>query len=207
MKYVEALIGQDTINTLPMETLDAYRDHGDPASRLEQGVDKARKVLDMLPEVGIDLMKVTQQLEDEGVEKFVKPFDRLVTALEEKRKEALAEPWTCRSCILVLYKGKVEARMSELESSGFGKRLWRKDASLWKHDPEAQKMICRSMGWLHVAQKMVDHVPHLEEFATQVIETGFRQVVHMGMGGSSLAPLVFQESFPTEKHGLPLRVS
>jgi transaldolase len=92
VKYVEALIGSDTINTLPRETLDAYRDHGDPASRLEQGVDKARKVLDMLPEVGIDLMKVTQQLEDEGVEKFVKPFDKLVKALEEKRKEALAEP-------------------------------------------------------------------------------------------------------------------
>ena len=92
VKYVEALIGQDTINTLPMETLDAYRDHGDPAARLEQGVDTARKVLDMLPEVGIDLMKVTQQLVDEGIEKFVQPFDRLITALEEKRKEALAEP-------------------------------------------------------------------------------------------------------------------
>jgi transaldolase / glucose-6-phosphate isomerase len=206
VKYVEALIGQDTINTLPMETLDAYRDHGDPASRLEQGVDKARKVLDMLPQVGIDLMKVTQQLEDEGVEKFVQPFDRLMTALEEKRKEALAEPVDVQELHLGSYKGKVEARMSELESSSFGKRLWRKDASLWKHDPEAQKMICRSMGWLHVARKMVDHVPHLEEFATQVIETGFRQVVHMGMGGSSLAPLVFQESFPTGRHGLPLRI-
>ncbi len=91
VKYVEALIGPDTINTLPMETLNAYRDHGDPAARLEQGVDKARRVLEMLPRVGIDLMEVTQQLEDEGVEKFVKPFDKLITALEEKRKEALAE--------------------------------------------------------------------------------------------------------------------
>jgi transaldolase/glucose-6-phosphate isomerase len=206
VKYVEALIGSDTINTLPMETLDAYRDHGDPASRLEQGVDKARKVLDMLPEVGIDLMTVTQQLEDEGVEKFVQPFDRLMTALEEKRKEALAEPVDVQELHLGSYKGKVEGRMSELESSNFGKRLWRKDPSLWKHDPEAQKMICGSMGWLHVAEKMVVHVPQLEEFATQVIETGFRQVVHMGMGGSSLAPLVFQESFPTGKHGLPVRI-
>ncbi len=92
VKYVEALIGSDTINTLPMETLNAYRDHGDPAARLEQGVDKARKVLEMLPEVGIDLLEVTQQLEDEGIEKFVKPFDRLMSALEEKRREALAEP-------------------------------------------------------------------------------------------------------------------
>jgi transaldolase len=92
VKYVEALIGPDTINTLPMETLDAYRDHGDPASRLEQGVEKARKVLELLPEVGIDLGKVSQQLENEGVDKFVKPFDRLIKALEEKQKQALAEP-------------------------------------------------------------------------------------------------------------------
>jgi len=92
IKYVEALIGPDTINTLPMETLNAYRDHGDPALRLEADVAKARKVLEMLPEIGINLDDVTQQLEDEGVEKFVKPFERLITALEEKRKEALAEP-------------------------------------------------------------------------------------------------------------------
>jgi len=75
-----------------METLNAYRDHGDPALRLEADVAKARKVLEMLPEIGINLDDVTQQLEDEGVEKFVKPFERLITELEEKRKEALAEP-------------------------------------------------------------------------------------------------------------------
>ena len=206
VKYVEALIGSDTINTLPLETLNAYRDHGDPAARLEQGVDKARKVLDMLPEVGIDLMKVTQQLEDEGVEKFVKPFDRLMIALEEKRKEALAESVDVQELRLGSYKDQVEARMSQLESSGLGKRLWRKDAGLWKQDPDAQKMICRSMGWLHVAEKMVHHVPQLEELAIQVIDAGFSNVVHMGMGGSSLAPLVFQESLPTGKHGLPLTV-
>ncbi len=206
VKYVEALIGPDTINTLPIETLNAYRDHGGPAARLEQDVDKARKVLEMLPKVGIDLMEVTQRLEDEGVEKFVKPFDKLMTALEEKRKEAMDEPVDPQELHLGPYKSKVEDCMSQLESAGFGKRLWRKDASLWKQDPKAQKMICGSMGWLHVAEKMVPHVPHLEEFATQVSEAGFRYVVHMGMGGSSLAPLVFQESLPTGKHGLPLRI-
>jgi transaldolase / glucose-6-phosphate isomerase len=206
VKYVEALIGPNTVNTLPMETLNAYRDHGDPAARLEQDVDRARRVLEMLPKVGIDLMKVTQQLVNEGVEKFVKPFDRLMTALEEKRKEAVAEPVDAQELHLGPYKDKVENRMSQLESAGFGKRLWRKDAGAWKQDPEAKKMICNSLGWLHVADKMVPHVPHLEEFTTQVIEAGFRYVVHMGMGGSSLATLVFQESLPTGKHGLPLRV-
>ena len=84
LKYVEALIGPETVNTIPLETLNAYRDHGNPASRLEDGVDEARRVLDRLPEVGIDLAAVTQQLEDEGVEKFVKPFDMLLERLHEK---------------------------------------------------------------------------------------------------------------------------
>jgi transaldolase/glucose-6-phosphate isomerase len=206
VKYVEALIGPDTINTLPMETLNAYRDHGDPAPRLETDVDKARKILETLPEVGINLGEVTQQLEDEGVDKFVKPFDRLIAALEEKRKEALSEPVDTQEIHLSQYKDQVENRMSELESVDFGKRLWRKDAGLWKKDPESQKMICRSLGWLHVADKMADQVPHLEEFAQQASSAGFRHVVHMGMGGSSMAPLVFQQSLATVKKGLSLSV-
>ena len=70
VKYVEPLIGPETINTLPLETLNAYRDHGKPASRLSEGADQAAAVLQRLPELGIDLNQVTQQLEDEGVEKF-----------------------------------------------------------------------------------------------------------------------------------------
>jgi transaldolase/glucose-6-phosphate isomerase len=206
VKYVEALIGPDTINTLPLETLNAYRDHGNPAARLELDVDKARKVLDMLPKVDVNMAQVTQQLEDEGVEKFVKPFDRLLTALEEKREEALAEQVDVQELHLGPYESKVETRMSRLESVGFGKRLWRKDPSLWKSEPKAQKMISNSMGWLHVADKMVHHVAQLQEFADQISEAGFRYVVHMGMGGSSLAPLVFQESLPIGKRGLPLTV-
>ncbi|MGB6066608.1 MAG: bifunctional transaldolase/phosoglucose isomerase [Desulfomonilaceae bacterium] len=206
VKYVEALIGPNTINTLPLETLTAYRDHGNPASRLEQAVDKARKVLDVLPQVGVDLMEVTQQLEDEGIDKFVKPFDRLMKALEEKRKEALSEPVDAQVLHLGQYKENVENRMSNLESVGFVQRLWRKDPSLWEQDLEVQKTICSAMGWLHVAEKMVHHVPQLQKFATQISETGFQHVVHMGMGGSSLAPLVFQESLPAGKHGLKLTV-
>ena len=84
VKYVEALIGPDTVDTAPLETLDAYRDHGEPEARLEQGVEEARRVLERLPELGIDIDKVTRQLEDEGVEKFNKPFDKLMEALTQK---------------------------------------------------------------------------------------------------------------------------
>jgi transaldolase len=88
VKYVEALIGPETVNTMPRETIDAYRDHGDPEPRLETGLDQAREVLEGLGELGIDLDKATQQLEDEGVEKFNKPFDDLMENLEKKRRQA-----------------------------------------------------------------------------------------------------------------------
>ena len=87
VKYVEALIGADTVNTLPMDTLNAYRDHGEPQARLEQSIAEAHQVLAQLPALGINLDQLTQQLEDEGVEKFNKPFDKLLTILAQRIAE------------------------------------------------------------------------------------------------------------------------
>jgi transaldolase len=92
LKYVEALIGPETVDTIPLETLAAYRDHGKPASRLTHDAVKASGTLQRLGEMGIDLDAVTQQLEDEGVQKFVEAFDRLINALEEKRVAAVRKP-------------------------------------------------------------------------------------------------------------------
>jgi transaldolase len=84
VKYVEALIGPDTVDTATLETLDAYRDHGDPKSRLEQDVNEARRVLERLPELGLRIGDLTRQLEDEGVEKFDRPFDKLMQTLAQR---------------------------------------------------------------------------------------------------------------------------
>ena len=92
LKYVEALIGPETIDTIPLETLAAYRDRGKPASRLTGDTVKASETLRRLPEVGIDLDAVTQQLEDEGIQKFVQSFDQLMNTLKEKRAAAIREP-------------------------------------------------------------------------------------------------------------------
>jgi transaldolase len=81
VKYVEALIGPDTVNTAPLETLDAYRDHGDPKPRLEQDIAEARLEMERLQKLGINIDRVTQQLEDDGVMKFNKPFDKLLQTL------------------------------------------------------------------------------------------------------------------------------
>ncbi|MGQ0602124.1 MAG: transaldolase [Anaerolineales bacterium] len=84
-KYVESLIGPNTINTLTLETLTAYRDHGHPKQTLERDVSEAYQALNGLSSVGINLDAVTQQLEDEGVETFIAASDRLMDSLKEKQ--------------------------------------------------------------------------------------------------------------------------
>ncbi len=86
VKYVDALIGPDTINTLPLETLNAYRDHGQPLERLLQGIAEAKETLKRLNELEIDLEEITQRLETEGVRKFIEPFDRLIASLQAKHR-------------------------------------------------------------------------------------------------------------------------
>lgn len=84
IKYVEALIGRETINTVPMETLDAYRDHGNPKLLLEEDIDNANRVFQQLAMLGIDIDKVTEQLLTEGVDKFKQAFDTLLAAIKDK---------------------------------------------------------------------------------------------------------------------------
>jgi transaldolase/glucose-6-phosphate isomerase len=85
--YVDTLIGPDTINTMPAPTLEAYRDHGKPAPSIEVGLDKARAVMQQLTKAGVDLAAITRKLEDQGVESFAKDYEKLLTALAEKRRQ------------------------------------------------------------------------------------------------------------------------
>ncbi|MEO5891843.1 MAG: transaldolase [Ferruginibacter sp.] len=87
VKYVEALIGPDTVNTIPMETLVAFRDHGVAADRLEDNLEHATKVLEDIKKAGIDIDAITQTLEEEGIEKFNKPYDKLLEAIEHQKKK------------------------------------------------------------------------------------------------------------------------
>ena len=87
VKYIESIIGSDTVNTVPLETIDAYRDHGDPKLRLEQDLKEANWIMARLPELGISIDKVTQKLEEEGVKKFDEPFDKLMETLTKKSSE------------------------------------------------------------------------------------------------------------------------
>ncbi len=90
VKYVEPLIGPNTINTLPIKTIDAFRDHGNAANSLESNLAKTDQVLKQLEDNGISLDKISQQLEEEGVEKFNKAYEKLLNAINTKKKEAVS---------------------------------------------------------------------------------------------------------------------
>src|SRR6185503_3953929 len=85
--YVENLIGPNTVNTMPPETIDAFLDHGKVELTLERDLEDARAHLEMLEKLGINLNEVTRQLLDEGVEKFIKPFDAVMKTIAEKQAQ------------------------------------------------------------------------------------------------------------------------
>jgi transaldolase len=88
IKYVEALIATDTVNTLPVETLDAYRDHGEPAVRIDTAIAAAPDIMKGLAAMGIDMHIVADKLEQEGIDKFIKPYQSLLNTLGQIRETA-----------------------------------------------------------------------------------------------------------------------
>jgi glucose-6-phosphate isomerase len=104
------------------------------------------------------------------------------------------------------YEPKVQQRLAQMAKEDFGPRLWGKDPGLWKKDPQDQKGITEALGWLTVAETMAGRVAELTAFAQEVRQAGLTHVVHMGMGGSSLAPLALARIFPRGPQGLPVTV-
>jgi transaldolase len=82
--YVDNLIGPDTVNTMPLSTLEATMDHAEVRPTLEEGIEDARKLLEELMEAGVDYEEVVEVLEKEGVQKFVDSYNELIDEIEQK---------------------------------------------------------------------------------------------------------------------------
>jgi len=89
--YVEALIGPDTINTLPLETLSAYREHGDPQLRLAENLDVTYALPKRLAALGLNLYAVSDELENQGVQKFIESYERLLDTLSRRATELIIQ--------------------------------------------------------------------------------------------------------------------
>jgi transaldolase / glucose-6-phosphate isomerase len=192
--YVENLIGPETVNTLPVETLNAFRDHGHvPGATVRQGLDEAATALARLKEAGLDLNAVAEKLQDDGVAAFAASFDSLMATLEKKRSSLAGIELNRLDLHLGKLQSRVDRRLKGWQAQQFGSRLWKKDATLWSADPVTE--LTNRLGWLEMPVRMQKQVEALREFAEKAKADGMRHVVVLGMGGSSLAPEVFQRSF------------
>ncbi|WP_251941596.1 bifunctional transaldolase/phosoglucose isomerase [Salinibacter ruber] len=191
--YVESLIGEQTVNTIPPDTLDAFRDHGTVAGQtVTDDLDRAEAVLRRLDEVGIDLDDVTETLQARGVEKFATPFDDLMDVLEEKREEITAHLPDPISLHLHEHETAVAERLDAWREDDFACRMWRRDPTLWADEDTPE--LTNRLGWLDLPESMQEQAAEITAFADSV--TGdFDDVVVLGMGGSSLAPDVFGRVF------------
>jgi transaldolase/glucose-6-phosphate isomerase len=192
--YLEPLIGPDTVNTVPPATLDAFRDHGVVQPSLEEGLEEAEATLASLARIGIDMDEVTAQLLDDGVKIFAESFHQLMDCISAQRTAILSGARERQAASLGKHQARVDDRLGRLDSGGFAAKLHARDASLWSADAKTQEAIKMRLGWLTVAEKMTDVCDDLTSFAGEIKGAGYRDVVLLGMGGSSLAPEVLRSS-------------
>lgn len=191
--YVEALIGRDTVDTIPPATMDAFRDHGmAKPDAIEQDVAGARAILAELESHGISLKEVMAELVTEGVQEFANSFDKLFGAIARQRRRLLDGDRVDLEFGPGSPEMKVafDAEMEVWRAGGRIRRLWAGDTSLWTGTDEG-----KWLGWLPIVEQELADVDRLVAFAADVKRGGFTDLVLLGMGGSSLGPEVFGETF------------
>jgi transaldolase/glucose-6-phosphate isomerase len=191
--YVEALVGRDTVDTIPPATMDAFRDHGKAIPDIiERDVVGARAMLADLEQHGISLKEVTEELVTEGVQQFADSFDKLFGAIARRRR-TLREGNRARFAIglgSAELKAAFDEEMEVWRKEGRIRRLWAGNKALWTGIDED-----KWLGWLNIVPEELADIDRLQSFADEIKKRGFTDLVLLGMGGSSLGPEVLAETF------------
>ncbi|MES1164137.1 MAG: bifunctional transaldolase/phosoglucose isomerase, partial [Verrucomicrobiota bacterium] len=205
--YVDALMGPDTVDTMPPATLDAFLDHGDTRPRLGEGFAEARQQIADLGGLGIDLSRVCQALLADGVKSFAGSMNALVAAIGARRA-AIAETAANRQQAFLPETLRLasDAEVARLAGAKALKRLWDSDATLFSSNPQHDKSVKGRLGWLRTPATMRAQVGELTAFADEVSAEGYTDAVLLGMGGSSLCPEVLGLTWPAQPGALRLHV-
>jgi transaldolase/glucose-6-phosphate isomerase len=196
VKYVEPLIGSNTANTLPDETIDAFADHGKPAANtVEMNLEDAVNTIDDLKKLGIDIDFVTRQLLNEAIQKFIEPYDNLMKSLAVKTGEILKGSIGKQSINYGSLKSEMSAAFKSLNEKQYGRRLFAKDPYLWSSDPGQVEEIKIRIGWLDSMEYFLDKADEVDKLVKEIRAAKYKSVVLLGMGGSSLCPEVSKETF------------
>ncbi|HXW17690.1 MAG TPA: bifunctional transaldolase/phosoglucose isomerase, partial [Candidatus Acidoferrales bacterium] len=192
--YVAELIGPYTVNTLPPATLEAFRNHGVVRGKtILDSPAETQAVLAGLKKVGVNLDEITDRLQVDGVALFDKSFDDLLATIDKKRATLVAATSENSGNSLGTLAPGVEKRLQSWSAEHFAARMWAKDPTLWA--PRGTPEITDRLGWLTLPEVQLPQVADLIKFRDEIKAEGFRYAVVLGMGGSSLAPGVFQGTF------------
>ena len=189
--YVDELIGAQTVNTVPPHTLDHFIDHGTVAATLGGGTDEALAQLQQLAEAGVDLAQITAELQTAGVASFAKAFEGLMGSLQTKRDKLEAENRFFQASVGAA-ESQIASALATMQADNVVGRIWDIDHTVWHSDPAE---ISNRLGWLKSPQVMREELGTLAELVAGVQADGYTDVLLLGMGGSSLAPEVFQFTF------------
>ena len=198
--YIEELIGPNTINTMPLATIEAFRDHGKLRDTLQADVAEAQRLLGELDRAGVSLQAVTDKLIRDGVRLFADAAEKLFGAVAHKRIEILGDTVDRQSVVLdQQLKKRADEVADEWRAHGNVRRLWQRDKSLWTNSDED-----RWLGWLDSIDDA--QIAEYAAFASEIRKENFRDAVLLGMGGSSLGPQVLAETFGQQDGWPRLRI-
>ena len=196
--YTAGLVGPETVSTMPRAAFDAFKDHGEARTNLTEGAAEARAFTDSLSGLGIDLDSITTKLLADGIKVFEDSFDELYGAIREKQAMILKQRHIGQTALYSeAYSGTIQATLDQFEKDNAIARMWDKDASLWKTDPAAVKIIDNALGWLRVPEFVKSHGAEIKTFVKGVVADKFEHVLVMGMGGSSLCVEVLNQTNET----------
>ena len=191
LRYVEELIGEDTVNTIPPATLAIFRDRGEHSDSLITDVEYAQNALEQLEQVGISLEEVTDELLEQGVKQFASAFDKLLSTVEQKRETKLGKQVNRISYSLPQeLETEVEKTIADWQDTGKIRQLWQMDADLWTGSDEN-----KWLSWLGITEDQLAHLYRLQRLSREVKDLKFDHAVLLGMGGSSLCPEVMRLTF------------
>lgn len=209
--YVDTLIGPATVNTVPPATLVAFQQEGNPGATLETDIAGAEAVLAGIAKEGVDLDRVCAKLLEKGLDSFGQAMDELFTVIEARRLALIEQSRERQNFALGTGSEAVLGALGSARQRAIAKGIWNRDASVFcdvsgPSGEAAKKSIATRLGWLTSAAQMQAEVASLYDFARETYEAGFRKVLLLGMGGSSLCPEVFATTFGATPGFLELSV-
>ena len=181
--YIEDLIAPDTVNTVPPQTLNSFRDHGNARITItKSAMEQSLITIEDLRKLGINIDEVSETLEMEGVKSFSEAYTDLLNTIKTRCKQFKKE--------LGSLANKIPQAVDALDDKQYSKRIVEKDPTLWTASASAHTEIANWLGWIAAPTNGKLLVAEINQFTRVCMDAGYKKALLIGMGGSSLAPEV-----------------